>query len=225
MKRKNDEAQMKEWVRQLHEAELENLPDKKSLQDKYQLSDTFYVRMEKLLNHQEKKKARAGLKHGIVAAAAAAAMVCLIVNPQVRAQAGDVLIQWAENLVTFEFFSNENYGQTEEYTLTYVPKGFKLVDHEDEGVFGDIEYEIVNHSILFYYGADTERIQMGNENMTQSIKTMDDGVSVYYMKSEKNGGASAFIWKSEDGNTKFLIVADLPYEELKAVYDGIKKIK
>lgn len=225
MKRKNDEVQMKEWVHKLHEAELENLPDKEELQEKYQLSDAFYARMEKLLKRQKKKEVRIRLKHGIAVAAAIAAAVCLIVKPTIAVQAGDVLIRWGENLVTFVFSPDANSSQAKAYKLTYVPDGFKLVDCGHDGVFGDIEYEIGNHSILFYYGEDTERIQMENENLTQSIKIMDNGVSVYYMKSKKNGGASAFIWKSEDGNTNFLIAADLPYEELKAVYDGIKEIK
>lgn len=227
MKRKNDEVQMKEWVHKLHEAELENLPDKEELQEKYQLSDTFYARMEKLLNHQKKKGVRIRLKHGIAVAAAIAAAVCLIVNPQVGAKARDVIVQWKEKAAIFVLGPTNNEPVSiPEYVLTYVPEGFEWVGGEYAGpdYGGDALYYNDMKTLDFGYGPSGGTAFGVNDEYViyHRITLSDEDIKVEYLESTNPDYMSSLLWKSENGEIAFCITADLDYEELMKVYEGVQ---
>lgn len=226
MKRKNDGEQMKEWVQKLHEAELENLPDKESLQQTHKLSDTFYAKMERLLKKHEQKEAWTKFKRYSAAVAAAAAVVCLMLNPQVGAQARDVIVQWQDKLAFFVLGTpNDESVQIPEYVLTYVPEGFEWVAGEYSGpdYGGGALYYSDTKTLDFDYAPVDASIGVNDEYVILHDITLPDGVTrAKYLESTNPDYMSSLLWKSGDGNIGFCITADLDYEELMKVYEGVQ---
>lgn len=226
MKRKNDGEQMKEWVQKLHEAELENLPDKESLQQTHKLSDTFYAKMERLLKKHEQKEAWTKFKRYSAAVAAAVAAVCLMLNPQVGAKVRDVIVQWQDKLAFFVLGTpNDESVQIPEYVLTYVPEGFELVDKYYSGPDfggGALYYNDTRGLDFGYFPSDSSN-GVNNEYVIWHEITLSDNVTkAIYLESTNPDYASTLLWKSEDGNIGFCITGELDYEELMKVYEGVQ---
>ena len=76
MKRMDEKWQenqaVKDMVSLVHEYELSIIPDNNELRERYQLSESFYEKMEQMIKGQEKKARRKKRRRFLAAAAAVA---------------------------------------------------------------------------------------------------------------------------------------------------------
>ena len=104
MKRKieggQEEMNIKSMVSLIHEYELANIPPNEELRRRYQLSDVFYKKMDRLMEEQEKKARRRKIRRFAAAAAAVIVILFGVANPQMVAEAGEWIIQWFSDHVS-----------------------------------------------------------------------------------------------------------------------------
>lgn len=193
--RKYKEEELKKIVELMQESELEQLPNKETLQKTYKLSDTFYDRMSGLQKRMVRKEK---FKKQCSVAAAVFALLFFVLHPQVTA---DVVPR---------------------YTMEYVPDGYELESddyYENEGV---IIYSNGEDNLRFLYYISDAGIQIDSNNIDYSVLEQN-GKRIYYFESSDKNMQSDMQWLSDDENVAFNIHGCLSKKEMLAIMEGIKE--
>lgn len=188
------EEDLKEILGLMQDKELEQLPDKETLQKTYELSDSFYGRMSQLQKRMARKEKFR--KHCSAAAAVAAAFVLVFLVVYPAAEIAPM------------------------YTLEYVPDGYELEsDYFNENI-GVISYFDGENYLRFSYCISDAGIQLGGEGFS-ILK--QDGKQIYYFKSTHKDVQSGMEWLSDNEHVAFGISGHLSKEEMLKVMKGVKE--
>lgn len=229
MKRMDEKWQenqaVKDMVSLVHEYELSIIPDNNELRERYQLSESFYEKMEQMIKGQEKKARRKKIRRFVAAAAAVALILFGVTNPQTISKAGQWLIRWYHDHISFQFVEDAGNIEVPRYELGYVPEGYRL-ELDEYFVGGDVLYYNDEGQCLdFSYGAIDDGLEVNNENMDFLKITGSRGEIIYYLRARNPEDESSMTWISEDGLLKFNLMGNFTQEELLKIQKEIHLVE
>ncbi len=226
MDEKQQESQaIKDMVSLVHEYELSLIPDNNELRERYLLSDAFYQKMDQMIEGQKKMARRKKLRRFAAAAAAAIVVFIGVTHPQTISKAGQWLIRWYHDHISFQFVEDTGNIEVPRYELSYVPEGYRL-ELDDYFVGGDILYYNDEGQCLdFSYGAIDDGLEIDNENKDLLKITGSRGEIIYYLRAKNPESESSMTWISEDGTLKFNLMGNFSQEELIKIQEGIHVVK
>lgn len=224
-KKHQEDQAIKDMVSLVHEYELSQIPDDHELQKRYQLSEVFHQKMERMIERQEKKARRKKIRQFAAVAAAAALVLFGVTNPQTISKAGQWLIRWYDDHVSFQFVEDAGHVEVPRYELGYVPEGYRL-ELDDYAVGGVILYVNDKDQYLdFGYGAISSGLEVDNENKDFLTITGSRGEIIYYLRARNPEDESSMIWLSEDGTLKFCLGGYFSQEELLKIQKEIHVVE
>ena len=143
----------------------------------------------------------------------------LMLQPSVRASVLDVVITFFEDYLNIELGSSipsVNFPLGD-YTITYIPEGYMLTDSKDTLVskvktFSSGENELV----IYYYDTPYNKVNVGNENLTEVTIGDLHGCFIEY----QNPNINNLIWGNE--NYYFSIRSTLSKKEMIKIAENIK---
>lgn len=216
---------IKDMVSLVHEYELSRIPDNHELQQRYELSDVFYQKMERMIECQEKKARRKKARRFVAAAAGIVLVVFGVINPQTISKAGQWLIRWYHDHTSFQFVEDAGHIEVPRHELGYVPEGYRL-ELDDYFVGGNILYYNEKDQCLdFSYGAVDDGLDIDNENKDFLKITGSRGEIIYYLRARDPEDESSMVWLSEDGTLKFCLMGNFPEEELLKIQRSIRIVE
>ena len=229
MKRMDEKWQenqaVKDMVSLVHEYELSIIPDNNELRERYQLSESFYEKMEQMIKGQEKKARRKKIRRFVAAAAAVALILFGVTNPQTISKAGQWLIRWYHDHISFQFVEDAGNIEVPRYELGYVPEGYRL-ELDEYFVGGDgLYYNDEGQCLDFSYGAIDDGLEVNNENMDFLKITGSRGEIIYYLRARNPEDESSMTWISEDGLLKFNLMGNFTQEELLKIQKEIHLVE
>lgn len=224
-KRQENQA-MKDMVSLVHEYELSLIPDNNELRERYQLSESFYEKMNQMIQGQEKKARRKKVRRFVAAAAAVALILFGAINPQTISKAGQWLIRWYHDHISFQFVEDAGNIEVPRYELGYVPEGYRMELDEYASLGGDIlYYNDKNQCLYFGYGAIDDGLEVNNENMDFLKIAGSKGEIIYYLRAKNPEDESSMTWISEDGLLKFNLMGNFTQEELLKIQKEIHLVE
>lgn len=224
-KRQENQA-MKDMVSLVHEYELSLIPDNNELRERYQLSESFYEKMNQMIQGQEKKARRKKVRRFVAAAAAVALILFGATNPQTISKAGQWLIRWYHDHISFQFVEDAGNIEVPRYELGYVPEGYRLELDEYASLGGDILYYNNEGQCLdFSYGAIDDGLEVNNEDMDFLKITGSKGEIIYYLRARNTVDEGSMTWISEDGLLKFNLMGNFTQEELLKIQKEIHLVE
>lgn len=221
----SEDVEMRDFLVQMHEYQMAQIPPKEVLEEKYQLSEIFYQKMDHLIKEQEKKAKFRGIRRGLAAVAAVGIILFGVANPQYVAEAANRVIRWFSNHVSYNFYEGKDIDAVPRYTLGYVPKGYVLdVDeyYEDSGIVSYIDHS--ENRITFIYGITSSEINVDNEQKDYLVVEGSNGESIYYLRAW-DGEESSMIWVNEDKTIDYCIMGILSEEELLKIQENIQGVE
>lgn len=230
MKRIDENHQESQAIRDMvslvHEYELSLIPNDNELQERYQLSDVFYQKMERMIEGQEKKARRKKIRQFAAVAAAAALVLFGVTNPQTISKAGQWLIRWYDDHVSFRFVEDAGHVEVPRYELGYVPEGYKL-EWDDYFAGGEdiLYYNDEGQCLDFSSGSISDGLEIDNENKDFLTITGSRGEIIYYLRARNPEDESSMTWISEDGTLKFCLMGNFSQEELLKIKEGIHVVE
>lgn len=230
MKRIDENYQENQAIRDMvslvHKYELSLIPENHELQERYQLSDVFYQKMERMIEGQERKARRKKIWQFAAVAAAAALVLFGVTNPQTISKAGQWLIWWYDDHVSFQFVEDAGHVEVPRYELGYVPEGYKLEldDYSSPGGYM-LYYNDEGRYLDFSYGLISDGLEVDNENKDFLTITGSRGEIIYYLRARNPEDESSMIWLSEDGTLKFCLGGYFSQEELLKIQKEIHVVE
>lgn len=223
MKRFEKEDDIQKIVCEMHRYEMEHLPAKEVLEEKYQLSETFFAKMRQLVERMTRRERRKRREQYVAAAAVIALLLFGMANPSVVAQTFAGIWEWFTDHVEIHF-KEEDTGLTmvPEYTLSYVPEDMTLVNEMYGELGGLLEYSGEDTLLVFDYMPSDGISNVNNENVQYSSMECDDGTVLYCFESEGDAD-NLIIWLSEDDKIVFQISSNLSMDEILKIYKGVQE--
>ncbi len=217
---------IKDMVSLVHEYELSRIPDNHELQQRYELSDVFYQKMERMIECQEKKARRKKTRRFVAAAAGIILVLFGVVNPQTISKAGQWLIRWYHDHTSFQFVEDAGHIEVPRYELGYVPEGYRLEldDYSSPGGYM-LYYNKEGKYLDFSYGVVDSGLEIDNENKDFLKITGSRGEIIYYLRARDPEEESSMVWLSEDGMLKFSLMGNFPEEEMLKIQRSIRIVE
>ena len=174
---------------------------------------------------QENKARRKKIRRFAAAAAAVALILFGVTNPQTISKAGQWLIRWYHDHISFQFVEDAGNIEVPRYELGYVPEGYRL-ELDEYFVGGDVLYYNDEGQCLdFSYGAIDDGLEVNNENMDFLKITGSRGEIIYYLRARNPEDESSMTWISEDGLLKFNLMGNFTQEELLKIQKEIHLVE
>lgn len=227
MDEKRRESQtFKDMVTLVHEYELSLIPDNHTLRERCLLSDAFYQKMDQMIEGQKKKARRKKLRQFAAAAAAVFVVLFGVTHPQTISKAGQWLIQWHHDHISFQFVEDAGNIEVPRYELGYVPEGYRLEldDYSSPGGF-TVYVNDEGRYLDFSYGPIDDGLEVDNENKDFLKITGNRGEIIYYLRAKNPEEESSMTWISEDGTLKFNLMGNFSQEELLKIQKGIHVVE
>ena len=221
----SEDIEMRDFLVQMHEYQMSQIPPKEILEEKYQLSEIFYQKMDRLLGKQEKKVRFRRIRHGITAAAVVGIILFSVANPQYVAEAANRVIRWFADHVSYNFYEGKDIDIVPRYTLGYVPEGYELdADeyYEDGGIVSYIDN--IENRITFLYGVTSSETNLDNEQKDYMILEGSNGETIHYLRAW-DGEESSIMWVNQDKTIDYCIIGILSEEELLKVQKNIQIVE
>lgn len=183
-----------------------------------------YNKYEAMERQLDKRSIHPRLRRAVSAVliAGCVGFVTMISIPKVRAAVAEVVIEFFEKYVSFDFTrSGDSSAREGEYTFGYIPDGFELVEQYEDPLTKEWVYKDGNGSKL--------TISCSN---TKATIFMNDIAQAEYLEIEVNGCRAYFmdtgVYNSErlifdDRKNVFTIVGNLPKEEFLKIAENITK--
>lgn len=226
MKKKQNEEDLKikAFLAKMIEYQFSVIPEQEDLSKQYSLSDSFFQKMESLIQSQKKKADRRVFFRWLSAAAAVFLVIFLIANPGYVAEAANHVMQWFADHVQFQFEEDTDINRTPRYRIKWVPEGYTLSEDVYYTIAGMIEYHNEKgERINLVYGIIDGVMNVDNENKELLILKDKKGRILYYLKGEDQD--SSLTWYSEDQITIFNLDGNLTEEELMKIYDSVMMVE
>lgn len=221
----SEDIEMRDFLVHMHEYQMAQIPPKEVLEEKYQLSEIFYQKMDRLLRKQEKKVRFRRIRHGITAAAVVGIILFSVANPQYVAEAANRVIRWFADHVSYNFYEGKDIDIVPRYTLGYVPEGYELdADeyYEDGGIVSYIDNR--ENRITFLYGVTSSETNLDNEQKDYMILEGSNGETIHYLRAW-DGEESSIMWVNQDKTIDYCIIGVLSEEELLKVQKNIQIVE
>lgn len=221
----SEDIEMRDFLVQMHEYQMAQIPPKEVLEEKYRLSEIFYQKMDRLLGKQEKKVRFRRIRHGITAAAVVGIILFSVANPQYVAEAANRVIRWFADHVSYNFYEEKDIDIVPRYTLGYVPEGYELdADeyYEDGGIVSYIDNS--ENRITFLYGVTSSETNLDNEQKDYMILEGSNGETIHYLRAW-DGEESSIMWVNQDKTIDYCIIGILSEEELLKVQKNIQIVE
>lgn len=227
MDEKRQESQsIKDMVFLVHEYELSFIPDNNELRECCLLSDAFYQKMDQMIEGQEKKARRKKIRRFAAAAAAVLVLFFGATHPRTISKAGQWLIRWYHDHISFQFVEDAGDIQVPRYELGYVPEGYRLEldDYSSPGGF-TVYVNDEGWYLNFSYGAIDDGLELDNENKDFLRISGRRGEIIYYLRAKHSEDESSMTWISEDGTLKFNLMGNFSQEELLKIQKEIHVVE
>ena len=223
MKELLNDMQIKEWMERIHQLELAGIPSNEELKSRYALSDSFHLKMKKMIEKVNKRERKSQFLKVISMTAAAILLVFTILNSKTVVNAAKSIIKWFDTYVSFKFVEDAEEMRIPQYTLNYVPEGYAEVMNEYyDGTAGMIVYEHEDKSPLtLEYGISDGGINVDNEGVELNI-IQENGLTIYFFEAVSQE-ESIVTWLSEDETTVFTLVGGESKEEFLRIIKNIGK--
>ena len=223
----NFDDEMKALAAQMHEAELDSIPQKEELQGRYKLSDVFYGKMRRLSRKVDRKKKVISAVRYAAATAAVIAICCIVTQPGIVTKACEELIRKFEEHINFKFKGDLDIAVVPEYEAGYVPDGYVLEESYYDELGGLLVYWKGENRLTIEYGRSDKSLNIDHEDKKYEIIDLEDGIEIHYFKSESGEKSNSMIWLSKDEKIVFSLIAKLSEEELMKIQKNLreKKIK
>lgn len=213
------DKEIKTVIAKLYDIEMKNVPDDSYLQQEYHLSESFYDKMNRLvLKMNNTEKARKLARFLAMTAAVVLAVFCLT-NPVKVARAYELVIQWFENYISFEYREQLEDVSTLEYEVGYVPEGYTLVESIHDQLGGVVIFIREDKVLSVEYGPSDGKIHLDNEGKTYQVLYED--TEIHYLKAQNPDENSSITWLGEEEQVVFTIAGPLEQEELLKIRRGI----
>lgn len=191
----------------------------------------FVRRMRPLLSDPfgRKRRLRRRAGHCAAAVALAAALTAgtvLAVSPEARAWVRSILVEILEEYTTIRFVheSDGQTGELGEWTPTWLPEGYELVEKMIDPFYSTLTYQNSkeNYIFLHYTSSEGATFNVDNDHHTEKV-VLVNGTSAHLLQAIEDGHESSLTWYDEPSSTAFLLLAELPVEELIKVAESVEK--
>lgn len=211
--------------------EINSIQSNEELSKIYSFSTEFETRMKRLLTKVRRKDHFKKIMYysrkvaSIVIIVLGLLFSSLLLNTEVRATVGKVLVEWYEKFTTFSFRDDVVIDENKNWILGYIPEGYVQKTYEVLGRIKNIEYvNIQGDKIRFTYVPDNSITNISVDNENHEIDTFILlGNKAYSIIATNNEFDNGIIWNME-GYT-FDLWSKLPIDELKRVAESIVENK
>lgn len=211
---------LKEAVTEMIQREMEVIPEKRILRERYHLSSEFYGKMAALLKNMDQRARKASCRRWILAGAVSACFLLAVFKPELLTEAKEAIWRWYDTHVRF-YFEQGSEIEPHHYYMEHVPEGYEIVfDFQDvnQGILR-IENKEGDYLELNYFFSDSEML-IDNKEKELYVKEVGD-VTAYYMESPI-GEENVLTWTDPETDVLFsLYASDLTYPDLEAVMKGV----
>ncbi len=216
----SNEILIKELVKEMYMAELQDLYFSSKNEIEYSFSSEFKNKIDKLIYTTENKEKKKCIYKFATVMVAGMIILYTIFKPDYLLAAYQNFIQWFDDYI--EFSGNGwDSGEIPRYYLSYIPES--LSDNEKCGYYDTFGYIDIDSDVFFSYRRSDGTLNVTTNETTMLTITADDGTSVIYLKSNNETYPSSIVWYSQDEKIIFSITGHLPQEELMKMYYGVKK--
>lgn len=211
--------------------EINSIQPNEELSKIYSFSPEFETRMGKLLtkdrrkDHVKKTMYYSRKVASIVIIVLGLLFGSLLLNTEVRATVGKVLVEWYEKFTTFSFRDDVVIDENKDWILSYIPEEYSQKNYEVLGRIKNIEYvNIQGDKIRFTYVPDNSITNISVDNENHEIDTFILlGNKAYSIIATNNEFDNGIIWNME-GYT-FDLWGKLPIDELEKIAESIVENK
>ena len=211
--------------------DINSIQSNEELSKIYSFSTEFETRMKKLLtkdrrkDHVKKTMYYSRKVASIVIIVLGLLFSSLLLNTEVRATVGKVLVEWYEKFTTFSFRDDVVIDENKDWILSYIPEEYSQKNYEVLGRIKNIEYSNVQEDkIRFTYVPDNSITNISVDNENHEIDTFILlGNKAYSIIATNNEFDNGIIWNLE-GYT-FDLWSKLPIDELKRMAESIVENK
>lgn len=211
--------------------EINSIQPNEELSKIYSFSLEFETRMGKLLtkdrrkDHVKKTMYYSRKVASIVIIVLGLLFGSLLLNTEVRATVGKVLVEWYEKFTTFSFRDDVVIDENKDWILSYIPEEYSQKNYEVLGRIKNIEYvNIQGDKIRFTYVPDNSITNISVDNENHEIDTFILlGNKAYSIIATNNEFDNGIIWNME-GYT-FDLWGKLPIDELEKIAESIVENK
>ncbi len=211
--------------------DINSIQSNEELSKIYSFSTEFETRMKRLLtkdrrkDHVKKTMYYSRKVASIVIIVLGLLFSSLLLNTEVRATVGKVLVEWYEKFTTFSFRDDVVIDENKDWILSYIPEEYSQKNYEVLGRIKNIEYSNVQEDkIRFTYVPDNSITNISVDNENHEIDTFILlGNKAYSIIATNNEFDNGIIWNLE-GYT-FDLWSKLPIDELKRMAESIVENK
>ncbi|MBO5303498.1 MAG: DUF4367 domain-containing protein [Lachnospiraceae bacterium] len=218
---RNEDVEIRDFLVQMHEYQMAQIPPREVLEETYLLSDIFYQRIERLLKAQEKKAKFRELRRGLAAAAAVAVILFSVANPQYVIEAAEKVVQWFSDHVSYNFYEGKDVNVFPRHALGYVPEGYVLEVSEYYDGLGVEEYvNEYGETLSFVYAVTSSETNLDNEEKDYIVLEGSKGETIHYLRAW-DGEESSMMWVNEDKTIDYCIMGIFSEEELLKIQESL----
>lgn len=218
---RNEDVEIRDFLVQMHEYQMAQIPPQEVLEETYHLSDIFYQRIERLLKAQEKKAKFRELRRGLAAAAAVAVILFSVANPQYVIEAAEKVVQWFSDHVSYNFYEGKDVNVFPRHALGYVPEGYVLEVSEYYDGLGVEEYvNEYGETLSFVYAVTSSETNLDNEEKDYIVLEGSKGETIHYLRAW-DGEESSMMWVNEDKTIDYCIMGIFSEEELLKIQESL----
>ena len=175
------EAMLHQAVIKNNRDEIASIPSDDELKKTLTFSERHNKRMKKLFTADKRKEVFTIVyKWGKVAVitvciSATLTFGALLTSAEVRKAIGDVIITWFGQYTQFESYEPSDDFIERDWSLTYLPEGFNLIDEFESDSSRYFEYANNNGLIIdFGYSISTGAVSVDNEDKEYSVIVEND---------------------------------------------------
>ena len=225
------EALFRQAVIEDFNEDINSIQSNEELSKIYSFSPEFETRMGKLLTKDRRKDhVRKTMYYSRKVASILIIVLgllfgSLLLNTEVRATVGKVLVEWYEKFTTFSFRDDAVIDEYKDWILGYIPEGYAQKNYEVLGRIKNIEYaNNQGNKIRFTYVPDNSITNISVDNENHEIDTFILlGNKAYSIIATNNEFDNGIIWNME-GYT-FDLWGKLSIDELERIAESIVENK
>lgn len=213
------EELLRKAVIEYHQRELDAIPDRETLRQRYALSEQFYEKMEKLKKRQAFREKARCLKAAAIALAVLSAAV-LASNGELQAKLKSILTEWLPGRVKL-IFETETGSLPEDQAIVtgYLPEGYQICNEEIYPGYCVLEFQNEEGDLLsitrMINQSDTHT-QINDEAFEIEETVMEDGEAAYFFRG-KDGESNILVWNAREKGYNYTVDAYLGLEEMKRI--------
>lgn len=190
----------------------------------------FVRRMRPLLSDPfgRKRRLRRRAGHCAAAVALAAALTAgtvLAVSPEARAWVRSILVEILEEYTTIRFVheSDGQTGELGEWTPTWLPEGYELVEIVNLGTRTRSTYANGDGNMIYFEYSTPETISSFNNEHHEEMEVWINGCSGYMLQAVEPGYMSSLTWYHQPSGSVFSLLGEISSDELIKIAECVRK--